>query len=105
MKINSRVNEIIDFVEKAAKEARIEAVEEVAEIAQSLAPVKTGELRDSKFTEHSDEKSVFGFSADHALTIEFGNSRQSAQPFFTPAAAQLENLVEKKFKNKLRGLK
>lgn len=53
--------------------------------ARTLAPVKTGALRDSIRFETSAAQ-VFVFAgADHASHVEFGTYKMPAQPFIRPA--------------------
>ena len=62
---------------------------ECAGMAQSLAPVETGELRDSIYHRPFSEGGVFGFeigaTAEHALFQEVGTIHHGPQPFLRPA--------------------
>lgn len=97
---NSR--KVLDALKQKAKEARIEAAEEIGNIAQANAPVKTGELRDSKTIEHGEEVSRVSFTAPHSRIVEFGGSRQSANPFFLNAFMQGKKILTQKLKEKLK---
>lgn len=65
-----------------------EVGEEVAQVAQRMAPVLTGALRDS-IAAHSGEGS--GASSEiiadvpYAAFVEFGTSQMAAEPFLRPA--------------------
>jgi HK97 gp10 family phage protein len=79
-----RVAQIQDAQERAANRTGAWAAEE----ARRLAPVDTGELRDSISFEI--RKVATGFAivvlagAEHALWVELGTSRMSAQPYLRP---------------------
>lgn len=69
------------------------AAEMVVEQAQSLAPVDTGELRDS-IQMHVDEmvgRAVAHITVDapHGVYQEFGTVYQAAQPYLRPALEQV----------------
>lgn len=63
---------------------------DIADLAQQLAPVDTGALRDSKFVERRGPLWVVGFSAPYAAHVEYGTSRSPAQPFLTPAVRAID---------------
>lgn len=63
---------------------------DIGTLAAELAPVDTGELRDSKFVEKRGPLWVVGFSAPYAVYQEYGTARMSAQPFLTPAVRQID---------------
>ena len=58
--------------------------------AKHMAPVRTGNLRNSISTTTTDVASVaeavIGPTADYGAFVEFGTSRQSPQPYLGPAA-------------------
>lgn len=69
--------------------------EEMAKIARRLAPVDTGALRDSiavRLDRRSGTAAATAGDAnvDYAAPVEFGTSRQPAQPFMTPAAERVK---------------
>ena len=63
--------------------------------AKQLAPVDTGRLRSSITADliRSDgrPKAVVGTNVEYAPFVEFGTSKQPAQPFLRPAAQQVLN--------------
>jgi HK97 gp10 family phage protein len=78
-------------------DAVTDAVEDTVIKARYLAPVKTGELRDSiKGSVATDGYSVRGTAratAKHAAIIEFGTQRVAKKPFFlAPAIANRQRL-------------
>ena len=68
--------------------------EAVGDLAQQLAPVDTGELRESKEIEPGDRTGAYRvvFRAKHAAPVEFGTYKMSAQPFLTPALRNVDPL-------------
>jgi HK97 gp10 family phage protein len=72
---------------KLAGEAGVRAVaEDVATFARQMVPVDTGELRDS--IEVTGEGVVAG--TDHAVYVEFGTFKMTAEPFLRPAADEAD---------------
>ena len=60
--------------------------------AKTLAPVDTGNLRNSGTVETSpgSARAVIMFTANYAHYVELGTSRMSAQPFLGPATDRWE---------------
>lgn len=79
-----RTTQLIEAQERAAQRVG----EWAAEQARSLAPVDTGELRDSITFTIRRTATTFAVvvlaGADHALYVELGTSRMSAQPYLRP---------------------
>lgn len=68
----------------------------IADLAQQLAPVDTGELRASIHVEAGAlplSRRVVA-SAPHAAFVEFGTRFMEAQPYLTPARQQIRVLDE-----------
>lgn len=63
---------------------------DIGDLAQQLAPVDTGALRDSKFVEKRGPLWIVGFSVPYAAHVEYGTSRSAAQPFLTPAVRAID---------------
>lgn len=60
---------------------------DVEATAKQIAPVDTGNLKNSIITETPEPLSaIVGPHTDYALYVEFGTSKMSAQPYMTPAA-------------------
>lgn len=53
--------------------------------AKQNCPVDTGKLRASITTEVGNLEAEVGTNVEYALYVEFGTSKQSAQPFMRPA--------------------
>ena len=53
--------------------------------AKQNCPVDTGKLRASISTEVGNLEAEVGTNVEYALYVEFGTSKQSAQPFMRPA--------------------
>jgi HK97 gp10 family phage protein len=66
--------------------AAMKGAQVIADEAQRLAPVLTGELRDSIHVEaEGDGGADVVAGTDHAIFPEFGTSTQQAQPYMRPA--------------------
>lgn len=69
------------------QEAIDSGADEVVSLAQALAPVRTGALRDSIHKEEGGPLSVTVIAdAPYAIYVEYGTTFAAAQPFLTPAA-------------------
>jgi HK97 gp10 family phage protein len=75
-----------------------------ASLAQQLAPVRTGELRDSIAVETSSDGLVVRIVAgvDYAIFVERGTVYMAAQPFIEPAVAVIKPELIKSLKRILR---
>lgn len=92
---NSWLSKVIDrtpeLMENVVKEVAIRVDAE----AKKKAPVDTGNLRASITMEVDGLEATVGTNVEYAPFIEFGTSRQQAQPFMTPAKQKVENQVDK----------
>ena len=68
----------------------------VATEAKRLAPVDTGRLRSSIFSQPDGPDVLVGASASYAAFQEFGTRYQHAQPFMTPAIHAVAQRVAKR---------
>lgn len=62
-----------------------ESTTSVAQTAQNLAPVDTGELRSSITANDGTMSGTVEAGTDHAFYVEFGTSKMPPQPFMGPA--------------------
>lgn len=104
-KLKSNLSRIAQQAPQAARRVRMQTAEDIGNLAQQLAPVDSGELRDSKEVEHQEDVSIVGFTAEHAPFQEFGTSKMAAQPFLTPAFHQIEFTFEARLKEEMEKLK
>jgi HK97 gp10 family phage protein len=75
--------------EKAAIDRGANAyAEAVRDLAEQLAPYRTGALRESIHVEPGDVAGSYQVvaSAPYAVFVEYGTAHAAAQPFLTPAA-------------------
>ena len=76
-------------------------LKKVRDDAKSLAPVDTGELRDSIVVINAtktDSGAVVA-RADHASYVEFGTTKMAAQPFLFPALESNKAYIERTLKS------
>lgn len=67
----------------------------IGDLAQQLAPVDTGALRDSKRVERVKAAHYrVRFTAPYAAFVEYGTIHSPAQPFLTPAAQAIDVEIE-----------
>uniref|UniRef100_B0T636 Phage protein, HK97 gp10 family n=1 Tax=Caulobacter sp. (strain K31) TaxID=366602 RepID=B0T636_CAUSK len=89
------------------KAAATEWAEEiVVPYAKGIAPVDTGEFRDSIESEVTDDQVRIFSDAEHAIWIEDGTTKAHAQPTIRPAVAKnrpkLSALVRKRYRERLQ---
>lgn len=76
------------------------------EIAQQLAPVDTGFMRDhisqTEEASASNLRAVMESEADYSAFVEYGTINQNAQPFFTPAYESARRQVNNGLKRVLQ---
>jgi len=104
-KFKSNLTRLAQMAPQLARDVREQTAEDIADLAQQLAPVLTGELRDSKTVEHEEFISYFGFSAKHAPFVEFGTGEMEAQPFLTPAFLMIRTTFIARMQQALQRLK
>ena len=69
-----------------AEKAVADETEEVAQDMRDGAPYLTGQLREGINAEHDGLEGQAVSTAPYSFAVEFGTSRQTAQPFAQPAA-------------------
>lgn len=85
---NDRRKDIINQKNNAVERA-MEAIGMQAEgYAKIACPVDTGNLRNSIGHQYADGDEYIGTNVEYAPYVEFGTSRQKAQPFLKPAASE-----------------
>lgn len=70
--------------------------------AKQLAPVRTGELRDSIGGAANEQQVRLFATAEHARAVEEGTSKMAAQPYLAPAIARTRNKLSARIRNKLK---
>lgn len=88
------------FMQDARKrtEAKLEAAAQIVEgQAILLAPVLTGNLKNSITHRVTGLTAFVGATADYAAHVEFGTSKQSAQPFLVPALEMSKAKIRRLF--------
>lgn len=86
---------IRDGLQAAINQGLGQAATHVGDLAQQLAPIDTGELRDSKIVEPVAPgrwRVSFGRGLPdiRAVAQEYGTRSSPAQPYLTPAAEQID---------------
>lgn len=82
-----------------AEQRALETIGLVAEgYAKKLAPVDTGNLRNSISHAVEDKAAYIGTNVEYAAFVEIGTSRSKAQPYLKPAASDhartYRNIIE-----------
>lgn len=100
------VESISAEVEDTAKRVVSNTALQIESDAKRLTPVDTGTLRRSINTsiENSGMTGIVSTNIEYAIHVEFGTSRQTAQPYMTPAYAQNKDKYAEDMKAALRGL-
>ncbi len=85
-----RIDDYSEDVKRAVAEALRQGLEMVGlqgeKHAKALCPVDTGNLRNSITHTTDDDSAYIGTNVEYAPYVEFGTSRQKAQPYLRPAA-------------------
>lgn len=74
--------------QRISERVRANVVEDIADDAERLVPVDTGELRNSIHTEGNQIVA----DAEHAIYVELGTRHMDAQPYLAPALYRKRNL-------------
>lgn len=99
VKLVSRIPEAARNIRRQAEEATLQAAQDVAVIARQRAPVKTGNLRDSiTVYRNTQGNAEVGTDVEYAKAVEYGTSRQAAQPYLRPAMEAVKPQLIKKLK-------
>lgn len=108
VRFNSNRNEIVRRL-RQAQERALKAVGVFVEGETiNRSPVDTGRLRDS-YTHEVNENAnevVVGTNVEYAPHVEFGTSRQEAQPHLRPAITQNQDRIEELIREEIqRGMR
>lgn len=71
--------------------------------AKEICPVDTGRLRNSISHARDDTAAYIGTNVEYAAAVELGTSRQKAQPYLRPAAADYSDEYKQIVKTALQG--
>ena len=106
-KLVLKTEKLSKLANKIVKEVVNESALEIGTMAMKLCPVDTGRLRSSIhptfFLNHM--AADIGTNVFYAPHVEFGTSRQRAQPFLFPAFEMERPNFERNLRNRLEGLK
>jgi len=108
-------DEILKAIEAGYEAGLFEAGQEIIEVAQSYAPVRSGDLRDSDYVKTSKRSTyrakkghrkeqeapegtaLAGFAMFYAHMFERGTSKMGARPFLRPAIDSAKEAAGKRF--------
>jgi HK97 gp10 family phage protein len=105
---------LLEDISKEVDTALNETTSETIELIRQLVPIDTGDLRDSYMSEKVDEttrrigsnpyRGVYrrGYPTTYGPYVEYGTSRQAAQPHFTPAMERVSDTLVRKLGDALR---
>jgi hypothetical protein len=94
----SRYDATLRKIEEAHRKRALEQAEDLAEMAKTLAPVKTGALRDSIHVEVERRVPHVVVGVSYGASVEYGsaNGMRAARPYMSPAV----EYVKRKYRNK-----
>ena len=72
-------------IENVKRIGAIAVAAQIAGLAQSFAPFKSGRLRDSFVFREDGDGAIVGTNVEYAPYVEYGTRRASARPYFRPA--------------------
>ena len=97
-------------IEESVHKAVMTALEEIGLVAEGYAkracPVDTGRLRNSithAIFDGDEPYAIIGTNVEYGPAVEYGTSKQKAQPFLTPAANEHGSEYRKIMESKLKG--
>ncbi len=90
------------LIKDAVQKSLTEAATIVEATAVTLAPYKTGTLRNSITKKVGNEYAIVGTNLDYAIYVEYGTAKMSARPFMRPALDNNRNRIVKIFKKNIR---
>lgn len=93
--LNSWFDRLIDEAPELMENIVTETALRVDREAKKRCPVDTGNLRASISMDVKGIEAEVGTNVEYAPYIEYGTSRQKAQPFMTPARQKVENELNK----------
>jgi HK97 gp10 family phage protein len=100
--LQKKLERIIKNSPKVEQEIVEIAGEQAFTRAKNLAPVDTGALRDSITLKVEESEATISSSLEYAAPVEYGTSRQAAQPYMRPAAEEVRKELPKIAKAVLR---
>lgn len=101
------VQTISNDMESSVKQVVTNTALQIESDAKYLAPVDTGHTRRNITTEVKDggmAAEVYA-NAEYSIYVEFGTSKQNAQPFMTPAFVQNKEKFQRDIIAAMRGLR
>lgn len=105
--VEKRIKGIGVFVKGASAEAVRNTAIDVNRLAKQLCPVDTGRLRASiQISDFNPDvpSAVVGTNVEYAEYVEYGTSRQSAQPYMRPAAEEGKQILKAEMQKELKGI-
>jgi hypothetical protein len=105
--LKSNLTKLAQLAPALAGKVLVQTGEDIADLASQLAPVDSGDLRDSYKSEPQSESVVFvGSDLDYAGFVEYGFIHHSgehipAQPHLTPAFSQAKSTFLARMKREI----
>jgi len=93
-----KLNSILRNLSGNRDEALRKLAFDIVSLAKQKAPVDTGALRGSINNEKLGKGQVVFVGVEYGAFVEFGTTRQGAQPYFVPAIREVEKDLKKTFK-------
>ncbi|MFP3357583.1 HK97 gp10 family phage protein [Planococcus sp. SIMBA_143] len=89
-------NSLTDEIESDVKELVKKTAYQTEGAAKNLTPVDTGRLRRSisTKTENGGLSATVSTNVEYAMAVEYGTSKQPAQPYMTPAYVKYKKKFE-----------
>lgn len=100
VQLKSNLSEAAAGLKPAVDQIERKIAHRILEVAETLVPVATGELRDSGDIQHEGDGYSVNYTAPHAPFVHFGTRHMPARPFLTQAV----NRVEPEFTQELEDL-
>lgn len=102
VKVTSRTKEVSKDIRAAVEKGLTAAALLVEGDAKLRAPVDTGNLRSSINHQVDGDRATVGTNVEYAPHVEYGTSRQSAQPYLEPALRDNKDKISKIIRDAIR---
>ena len=107
LQVEKRIKGVGVFIAGASAEAVRNTAIDVNRLAKQFCPVDTGRLRSSiQLVDFNPKEpsAVVGTDVEYAEFVEYGTSRQSAQPYMRPAAEEGKHILKAEMEKELKGI-
>lgn len=102
-RLQQNLTKIAAMAPQAASKALLQTAADVVDLTKQLAPVDTGELRDSYGADPIDSHTIrVGSDVLHSIFQEYGTVNMPSQPHLIPAMVRSQNIFFKRLQDAVK---